>query len=437
MLVSMDRYRAYIIPGKAGDGVSVSVLEGVRERARHLLDESDHEALDVMGTLVAGGWLPHAHVESQHVWDEFRVRFQQTCGPVMAKGIEDTAFYRWLRLAGANEVGGHPQHLSIAAEAFHEYATSRLEHWPLTMTTLTTHDTKRSEDVRARLMVLAADPVGWAERLADPHRTERLDRPTEYLIWQTLVGTWPITASRLEEYLLKAVREAKAHTAWIDGDAEYEEAVTAFALAVLRDPAIRTHLDEWVAAHAETIRAGILGQRLVQLTMPGVPDVYQGCEIVNLSLVDPDNRRPVNYEDRATRLARLDEGEPPVDLDDEKLLVVSRALRLRRDHPEWFTGEEATYAPLAAPDGVLAFTRGDGSGPAVVVIASRAGAEQPWTGDHAGGEQRIPLPEGEWTDLLADRDFTAGAEGTTVAEVLAGRPVALLVRAGAAEGEDR
>lgn len=431
MLVSMDRYRAYIIPGKAGDGVAVSVLEGVRDRARGLLDEADHEALEVMGILVTGGWLAQAEHGSQDEWDEFRVRFQQTCGPVMAKGIEDTAFYRWLRLAGANEVGGHPQHLSIGADAFHQYAMGRLEHWPLTMTTLTTHDTKRSEDVRARLMVLAADPGAWAgwlveaERLAEPHRTERLDRPTEYLIWQTLVGTWPITAARLEEYLLKAVREAKAHTAWIDGDAEYEDTVTAFALAVLRDSAIRTHLDEWVVAHAETIRAGILGQRLVQLTMPGVPDVYQGCEIVNLALVDPDNRRPVNYEDRATRLARLDEGEPPVDLDDEKLLVVSRALRLRREHPDWFTGEEATYAPLTAPDGILAFTRGDAGGPAVVVVASRADAQRAST---AEGGHRIPLPEGTWTDLLADRSLTADGEGTEVGSVLAGRPVALLMR---------
>ena len=438
LLVGMDRYRAYIVPGKAGDGTAGAVIEGARERAARLLDAADHEALAMMAVLVTGGWLPQAHVDSQAVWDEFRVRFQQTCGPVMAKGIEDTAFYRWLRLAGANEVGGHPQTLSIGVDDFHAYASSRLEHWPLTMTTLTTHDTKRSEDVRARLMVLAAQPAAWeawlteAERLAEAHRSEELDRPTEYLIWQTLVGTWPITASRLEEYLLKAVREAKAHTAWIDGDPDYEAAVTGFAHAVLRDPDIRAHLDAWVHDHHETIRAAVLGQRLVQLTMPGVPDVYQGCEVVTLSLVDPDNRRPVGYEDRATRLARLDEGEPPVDLDDEKLLVVSRALRLRREHPEWFIGETASYAALAAPDGVLAFTRGDESGPAVAVVAVQARAGLPSTGWDG---HRIPLPEGEWTDLLTDATLSAGADGVDLADILHARPVALLRRADAEAAE--
>jgi (1->4)-alpha-D-glucan 1-alpha-D-glucosylmutase len=442
MLVSMDRYRAYIVPGKAGDGTAGAVIEGARERAAELLDETDHDALAVMATLITGGWLPQALVDTHDVWDEFRIRFQQTCGPVMAKGIEDTAFYRWLRLSGANEVGGHPQHLSIGPDEFHAYASGRLEQWPLTMTTLTTHDTKRSEDVRARLMVLAAEPAAWeewlvaAERMAEPHRSELLDRPTEYLIWQTLVGTWPITAARLEEYLLKATREAKAHTAWIDGDAEYEEAVTGFAVAVLRDPDIRAHLDAWIHDHHETIRAAVLGQRLVQLTMPGVPDVYQGCEVVTLSLVDPDNRRPVGYEDRATRLARLDEGEPPVDLDDEKLLVVSRALRLRRDHPEWFIDESATYAPLTAPEGVLAFTRGDESGPAVAVVATQVRAAAARESSGAAGEQRIPLSQGEWTDLLAGRPVTVPEGGLDAGELLRDRPVALLQRAEAAERKD-
>src|SRR5690606_10308110 len=227
-----------------------------------------------------------------------------------------------------------------------------------------------------------------AEQLATAYRKPRLDRATEYLIWQTLVGTWPITTARLEEYLLKAVREAKVYTAWVDGDAEYEQAVTEFSGGVLHDMAIRAHLDGWITNHANAIRAGILGQRLVQLTMPGVPDIYQGCEVVNLSLVDPDNRRPVNYEDRIERLARLDEGEPPVDLDDEELLVVSRALRLRREHPEWFIGTEATYVPLPCDDGrALAFARGDADGPAVVVVACRARRDRP-TG-------LVPVPTGD------------------------------------------
>ena len=237
MLISMDRYRAYIVPGKAGDG-SPDGRHRVG-RAGPGLDEQDHPALETWPPS-PGGWLPQAQAGSHDVWDEFRIRFQQTCGPVMAKGIEDTAFYRWFRLVGANEVGGHPQQLSLTPEQFHEYAARQLEHWPLTMTTLTTHDTKRTEDVRARLMAVAAAPQEWetwlveAERLADPHRTPLVDRPTEYLIWQTLVGTWPITAARIEEYLLKAVREAKVHTAWVDGDPEYEAAAVELASAVAR-----------------------------------------------------------------------------------------------------------------------------------------------------------------------------------------------------------
>jgi len=421
MLISMDRYRAYIVPGKAGDGVAGTVLAAVQERAEDLLDPADHDALSVMGRLVTGGWLPQAQAGSHDVWDEFRIRFQQTCGPVMAKGIEDTAFYRWFRLVGANEVGGHPQQLSLTPEQFHEYAARQLEHWPLTMTTLTTHDTKRTEDVRARLMAVAAAPQEWetwlveAERLADPHRTPLVDRPTEYLIWQTLVGTWPITAARIEEYLLKAVREAKVHTAWVDGNHEYERAVVDFAVAVLRDEAVRDHLDAWMTSQENTTRAAVLGQRLIQLMMPGVPDVYQGCELVTLALVDPDNRRPVGFEDRAGRLARLDEGEPPVDLDDEKLLVVSRALRLRRDHPEWFIGESATYAPLATGDDhTIGFLRGDDDGPAVAVLARAARS--------AGPEHRIPLPEGAWTDVLTGRPIPP--EGVNLHD----RPVALAVR---------
>ncbi|HET7761010.1 MAG TPA: malto-oligosyltrehalose synthase, partial [Phycicoccus sp.] len=277
LLVAMDRYRAYVVPGRGVDPEQAAVVDRAAERARGLLAPSDHDALDVVVALVLGRELPQAHLDTGPLADDFRVRFQQTCGPVMAKGIEDTAFYRWFRLAGANEVGGDPQHLSIGAPEFHAWCATLQATWPTTMTTLTTHDTKRSEDTRARLMVLAEDATGWAEwlerarELAAPHRTERVDPPTEYLVWQTLVGTWPITGGRLEQYLLKAAREAKLHTGWIDGDTGYEEEVTAFARALGRDPAVHQHLEEWTGPHEPSVRANILGQKLVQLTMPGVP----------------------------------------------------------------------------------------------------------------------------------------------------------------------
>jgi (1->4)-alpha-D-glucan 1-alpha-D-glucosylmutase len=357
LLVAMDRYRAYVVPGRAADPEQAAVIEAAAGRARAHLAPTDEPALEVIVDLVLDRELRDAALDTGPLADDFRVRFQQTCGPVMAKGIEDTAYYRWFRLAGANEVGGHPDHLSISAEEFHTWCEGLVASWPTSMTTLTTHDTKRSEDVRARLMSLAEDGEGWAtwvaaaRTLGDAHRPALVDSPTEYLLWQTLVGAWPITGSRLEGYLLKAVREAKVHTAWVDGDTDYEDAVTSYARDLTHDPLVQSHLDAWTVAHEPSVRANVLAQKLIQLTMPGVPDVYQGCETVTLSLVDPDNRRPVHWTDRGERLARLVAGEPALDLDDEKMRVSARALRVRREDASAFVGEGTTYTgwPARAP----------------------------------------------------------------------------------------
>ncbi|HYN30600.1 MAG TPA: malto-oligosyltrehalose synthase [Dermatophilaceae bacterium] len=442
LLVGMDRYRAYLVPGSDPDPDQLAVLESARERAADLLDRADHQALAEVTALVRGegaatddGRPPAvpAGGERSDVQRELMVRFQQTCGPVMAKGIEDTAFYRWFRLAGANEVGGDPAHLAIDAADFHDHAASRLASWPTTLTTLTTHDTKRAEDVRARLAALAeraddwADWVPEAERLVAGARGSRVDRPTEYLLWQTLVGAWPLTDARLAEYLLKAVREAKLHTAWVDGDPAYEDEVVALGRAALGDPAVAAHVERWLAATSASARAFTLGQKLLQLTMPGVADVYQGTELTLLALVDPDNRRPVDYGDRAARLARLDAGAGPADLDDEKLLVTSRALRLRRDHPQWFVGEQATYAgvPSDSPHAV-ALARGDGSGPAVLAVATRAATTLAEAG--GWGETALGVPAGRWRDLLTGAEVASGPGGCRLGDLLAALPVALLVR---------
>ena len=299
------------------------------------------------------------------------------------------------------------------------------------MTTLTTHDTKRSEDVRARLVSLAEDGEGWAawleaaRKVAAPHRPEALDDPTEYLVWQTLVGTWPVTGARIEEYLLKAVREAKVHTAWVDGDPAYEDAVVTYARNLLHDSAIQKHLDAWMVAHEPSVRATVLGQKLVQLTMPGVPDVYQGCELVALSLVDPDNRRPVDWTDRGERLERALADEPAFDLDDEKLRVTARSLAVRRDHREAFVGESTTYAGLASSsDHALAFARGDADGPRAVTVVTRAAGLLAAAGGF--GDASVEVPAGRWRDVLSDRDVHS--DGTVgLAGLLADRPVALLV----------
>jgi (1->4)-alpha-D-glucan 1-alpha-D-glucosylmutase len=433
LLVAMDRYRAYVVPGRGVEPEQAAVVDDAAGRARGMLAPSDHDALDVMVSLVLARDLPQAHLDTGALADEFRVRFQQTCGPVMAKGIEDTAFYRWFRLAGANEVGGDPEVLSIDVGTFHAWCARLQEQWPTSMTTLTTHDTKRSEDTRARLMVLAEDAEGWAawlataRDLAAPHRTERVDPPTEYLVWQTLVGTWPITGGRLEQYLLKAVREAKVHTAWVDGDPTYEEEVVAFARAVGRDPAVHAHLDAWTVPHEPSVRANILGQKLVQLTMPGVPDVFQGCEIGRLAVVDPDNRRPVDWADRSLRLSRVLDDEPAFDLDDDKIRVTALALRLRREHPGAFTGPDATYTGLeTGSEHALAFARGDADGPFAVTVVTRAAGRLAEAGGF--GDATVAVPEGTWRDLLAGHTHRAGPGGLALAEVLAERPVALLVR---------
>ncbi len=433
LLVAMDRYRAYVVPGRGLDPEQAAVVDGAAERARARLAPSDSEALDVVVSLVLGRELASVQLDSGALADDFRVRFQQTCGPVMAKGIEDTAYYRWFRLAGANEVGGHPDHLSISADDWHVWCEALVTTWPTSMTTLTTHDTKRSEDVRARLMVLAEDGEGWAtwleaaRELAADRRTPLVDGATEYLVWQTLVGTWPITGARLEEYLLKAVREAKVHTAWVDGDPDYEDEVVAYAKALFRDPDIQRHLDEWTTTHEPSVRANVLSQKLIQLTMPGVPDVYQGCEIVSLSLVDPDNRRPVDWTDRGERLDRVLADEPAFDLDDEKLRVTARTLGVRRELAGAFVGEGTTYTAVpTTSEHALAFARGDDDGPRVVTVATRAAGLLAAAGGFR--DAVVALPAGTWHDVLSDDEAVYAGGEVRLAPLLTHRPVALLVK---------
>jgi (1->4)-alpha-D-glucan 1-alpha-D-glucosylmutase len=359
------------------------------------------------------------------------VRFQQTCGPVMAKGVEDTAFYRWSRLTALNEVGGEPGRLGLGPAGFHAFAARLAADWPATMITLSTHDTKRGEDLRARLSVLAERPDEWAAAVADWHERARALGPlpepdTEYLLWQTLAGAWPIESGRLTEYLYKAMREAKTRTSWTDQDTDYEESVTGLARAVLADQGLAGSIADFVARIEPDARVNSLGAKLVQLTMTGVPDLYQGCELASYSLVDPDNRRPVDFARRMDLLATLDGARPPAGLDGDKLLVTSRALRLRRDRPGWFAGP---YEPLAASgpaaEHVLAFARG-----AAVTVATRLPAGLRRRGGWSGTTLDRPSPP-SGTD--AWRDVLTGAVHSglplSLAQLTARFPVALLVPA--------
>lgn len=415
LLVAMPVYRTYVVPGEEPSARDLEIVARTAAEARTVLP--DGELLDRVVPLLlgVGGRDP--------LRDEFAVRFQQTSAPMMAKGVEDTAFYRWCRLASLNEVGGEPERFSVPPEEFHDYCLEVARDRPATMTTLSTHDTKRQEDIRARLAVLTEMPAAWAEavgrwRALAPRSP--LEPDLDYLMWQTLVGAWPLPANRLKEYLTKAMREAKTRTSWVEPDPAYEEAVLAHADAVSADPRLAADMARFVELLEPYARANSLGQKLVQLTMPGIPDVYQGCEITGLSLVDPDNRRPVDYTRRRELLADLLAGTVPGDLDGEKLLVTSRALRLRDEHPDWFAGgHEPLSAEGPAAEHAVAFRRGG-----AVTVATRLPAGL----DGRGGweDTWLSLPDGPWRDLLTGKSF-----GSSIAlgGLLGMLPVALLVEA--------
>jgi malto-oligosyltrehalose synthase len=413
LLIAMPVYRAYVVPGERPPAEALEVVALAAAQARAALPSG--ELLDRVVPLVLG------LAGSDPLRDEFAVRFHQTAAPMTAKGVEDTAFYRWSRLAALNEVGGDPGRFAVSPEEFHDYCERMSREWPLAMTTLSTHDTKRQEDVRARLAVLTELPGEWADAVAR-WRSRAPAGPVEpdldYLMWQTIVGAWPLAADRLRGYLTKAMREAKTRTSWIDQDPAYEEAVLAHADAVLSDAALTADLDAFAARIAPYARVNSLGQKLVQLTMPGVPDVYQGCELTGLSLVDPDNRRPVDYGRRRELLADLDAGSAPSDLDGEKLLVTSRVLRLRGLHPDWFSGG---YEPLAATGpaagNALAYRRG---GAIIAVTRLPAGLER----RGGWGNTALSLTGGPWRDVLTGRSH--GPE-LVLSGLLAALPVALLV----------
>jgi (1->4)-alpha-D-glucan 1-alpha-D-glucosylmutase len=294
-------------------------------------------------------------------YDELVTRFQQTTGPVMAKGVEDTAFYRYNRLTALNEVGGDPGRFALSVEDFHHANLHRAERFPDHLLATQTHDTKRSGDVRARIVVLAALADEWAERRSG---WRVLDDPSEdELLWQTLVGTWPIDAARAEAYMEKALREARVNTSWIEPDETHERAVRESVRRVIASPP--DGFVDFASRVADLGRRNALGMTLLKLTVPGVPDVYQGDELESLNLVDPDNRRPVDWHARMAALA----SPPP------KLQVIRNALRLR--------GRFGEYRPVDLGPHVCAFTRGDDVG---VVVPLR-------------GQDPPDLP-GAWRDVL-------------------------------------
>ncbi len=358
------------------------------------------------------------------------MRLQQFMSPVMAKGAEDTAFYRYSRLVALNEVGGEPGRFGTTLAAFHRHNARIQARWPETLLETSTHDTKRAEDVRLRIALLSQDPAGWAEAvrrwqaLTQHHRMDALpDGETEYLLYQTLVGAYPLSEERALAYMEKAMREAKRRTSWVQPDEVYESAVRVFVEGALRDTAFTEDLGAFAERLVAPAREASLALTLLKLTSPGIPDLYQGSELWDLSLLDPDNRRPVDFVARerllaevermgpADALARTDEGAT-------KLFLIRRALALRARRDAAFAG---AYRPLCAAgrrgDDVVAYARGD----EVVAVAPRFTLDR---GDW--GDTRLPLPAGRWRDVLSGRE-TDGGEAR-LDELVSAFPVALLER---------
>ncbi len=403
LLASFPVYRSYLPDGREHLDAAVAT---VRERRPDLTPAVDalYPVLSQAGT-------------------EAATRFEQTSGPVMAKGVEDSAYYRYARFVALNEVGGDPAEFGGTVADFHAAQAHRLAVKPQSMTGLSTHDTKRSEDVRARLAVLAEVPTEWASLVRYLlSRHPLADRPLAHLVWQNLVGAWPISRERAHAYAEKAAREAGTSTTWTAPDEEVEGQLHALVDAAYDDEASAARIHKFVERIAAFGYSNSLSQKLLQLTMPGVPDVYQGTELWDFSLVDPDNRRPVDYAVRRQLLASIDRGEiPAVDGSGAaKLLVVSRVLRARRDNPAWFTGYEPVEVTGSAADHVVAYDRGG-----VVVAATRLPV-----GLAAGGwgDTALALPNGAWRDLLTGERLVSDMAGIAAEVLLARLPVALLVR---------
>ena len=415
-------YRVYVDPLRPVTGsdrrhVGVAVAQAIEHRP-----DLDGELVRFIGDLALG------RIDSRHS-REFTQRLQQLTAPVMAKGVEDTAFYRYHRLVSLNEVGGNPGAFGRPITHFHAATASTAAHWPQSMLTLSTHDTKRSADVRARLNVLSEIPGSWADavqRWADcnsRHRVDPVDRNSEYLLYQTVVGAWPIDVDRVVAFMAKATKEAKVHTSWTDPDRDYDAAIDAFVRAVLADADYVDDVERFLADNQiiERGRRNSLVQMALLLTCPGVPDVYQGTEVWDLSLVDPDNRRPVDYDRRRhlldqVRLADSVDVLTHADCGAPKLWLTHRLLGHRRVQPGRY--DNATYEPMEArgarADDVIAFDRG-----ALAVVAPRLGPDE-WH------DTTVALTGGHWSDVLTGAAVEGGDQ--PVAQLLAGFPVAVLER---------
>ena len=406
--VALPVYRTYI---EAGEGRCRTEDRHIIENAAAWVSERRPDLDEDLVTFVRDLLLLR---HTGPLEGEFVMRFQQFAGPVMAKGVEDTAFYTWLRFPALNEVGGDPSLFGITPEEFHRGQEKHMRAHPRAMLTTSTHDTKRSEDVRARLAVLSEIPDRWEEAVRrwmgavrKKRRAGNLDPKTLYLLFQTAIGAWPIDEERLHDYMLKATREGKEKTTWTRPDEAFEAALDKTIKRLFADKALLAEIGAFRDSIASAANSNALAQLTLKLTCPGVPDIYQGTELWNLSLVDPDNRRPVDYKQRRNLLKDIREGRSGLSEGWEdglpKMLVLHRLLKLRAARPECFKAE-AGYTPLSAEgshaDCLLAF----GRGPGVLVFVQRL------TMRLAGGwgDTKVHAPEGTWREVFSGRTIKGG-----------------------------
>jgi (1->4)-alpha-D-glucan 1-alpha-D-glucosylmutase len=468
-------YRTYIEaePGVVTDRDRDYVDQAV-ERAKERNRTTSGAIFDFVRSTLLLHWPDTLDERARRQHARFVMKFQQLTGPVMAKGVEDTTFYVYNRLVSLNEVGGEPARFGIDPEEFHAFNLERAERWPHALSSSSTHDTKRSEDVRARINVLSELPELWAERVNAWHglnhgklrrdgRRPVPDANDEYLLYQSLVGAWPLGqvddgareefAGRVQAYMEKATREAKRHTSWLNPGAAYDEGLRDFVADILSG-GDNAFLNDFLPFQRLVARLGMvnsLAQTLVKIASPGVPDIYQGQELWDFSLVDPDNRRPVDYGLRLRLMKDIEARRGEAGLRDAaremvegwedgriKLHVVQTALRLRLALPDVFTG--GAYVPLVAEGGraehVVSFAR-TAEGAAVIAVVPRLVATLtrdrdfalPRAADWAG--TRIPLPDelsGRYRNALTGEELRAGKHGLDAEQVFADFPVALLER---------
>jgi (1->4)-alpha-D-glucan 1-alpha-D-glucosylmutase len=456
-------YRTYI----DGDEISQperSFIEESIEKAK-VRNPTLERALDFLAQVLLLDYPEHLADTHKKLWLDFVMRFQQFTSPLMAKGLEDTAFYVFTRLVSLNEVGGNPGRFGISVDDFHTAIARRARSFPHTMNATSTHDTKRGEDLRARINVLSEMPDEWQQQIELWHELNQPlkrsvqdesvpSRNREYFLYQTLIGAWPFAETerlgfveRMQQYMLKAAREAKTHTFWLDNNTEYEAALLDFTEKLLT--ASPEFSESFTAFQGRVAHYGIfnsLSQTLIKLTVPGVPDFYQGTELWDLSLVDPDNRRPVDYEQRRQMLDQLRAayesnaaalaGELLAARADGriKLFVIHRTLQSRAGYPELF--EQGEYLPLkvtgAKAAQVIAFARRQG-GQLAVTIAPRLLVSLVGEGElplgNVWGDTAVELPKAApraWHNVLTDESLKA-AKRIAVADALRHLPVALII----------